>query len=201
MAVHDNIHSHLVFWLKIILPLLALAILSTLFLFSRHIETDGELPFSNIDVDELARDQRLTSPEFATVTSDGAALQIVSETVRPGGEDGGAIALGLVAEINTVDGLRIDLTATEGRIDYSKNLLTLTQDVEIVTSTGYRIVTNRLDSALDRTEILSEGAISAIAPYGKVDAGSMEIRRNDAEVTSYLLMFKKGVKLIYVPVK
>ena len=39
MAIPDNLHSRMVFWLKILLPILALAILSTLFLFSRRIDT------------------------------------------------------------------------------------------------------------------------------------------------------------------
>ncbi|MFZ1725785.1 MAG: hypothetical protein WBO29_05750 [Albidovulum sp.] len=200
MAVYDNIHSRLVFWLKILLPLLALAILATLFLFSRHLEIDGELPFADVDVDELARVQRLTSPEYASVTSDGAAVQITAGTALPGDGDKGAIAKDLVAAIVTPLGLRIDLTAAEGRIDYSKNRLTLTRNVEIVTSTGYQILATGLDIALDRTELLSDGAIHATAPFGEIDSGKMELRLSNADIPTYLLVFDKGVKMNYRPV-
>ena len=63
MATAGDGHSRLVFWLKIVLPLIALAILSTLFLVSRNIGGDGTVPFSDVDLDALARDPQLTAPE------------------------------------------------------------------------------------------------------------------------------------------
>ena len=54
MAARDNVHSRVVFWLKIILPLLALAILSTLFLFSRRIDTDQALPYAEVSGSTVA---------------------------------------------------------------------------------------------------------------------------------------------------
>ncbi len=199
MVVRDNIHSRVVFWLKIILPLLALAILSTLFLFSRRIDTDQALPYAEVDVEELARDQRLTAPEYSGVTVDGAALLIHAKTARPGKDTSAATADDLIATYEAPDGLRIDLTAAKGRIDEAAGRMTLAGNVEIVTSTGYRMTTPGLDSALDRTELLSEGAVRAEAPYGTIDAGNMEIRHEDAEVPGYVLVFNKGVKLIYQP--
>ena len=50
-----HLHSRMVFWLKIAMPLLALAILSTLFLFARQVEFEGTLPYAQVEID----DQRL----------------------------------------------------------------------------------------------------------------------------------------------
>lgn len=199
MAAYDNVHSRVVFWLKIVLPLLALAILSTLFLFSRRIDTDQALPYAEVDVEDLARDQRLTAPEYSGVTLDGAALMIHAKTARPGIDTGAATADNLVASYEAPDGLRIGLSAVEGRIDEPAGRMTLTGNVEIVTSTGYRMTTPGLDSALDRTELHSNGAVRAEAPYGTIDAGNMVIRHEDAGVPGYVLVFSKGVKLIYEP--
>lgn len=197
-----TIHSRVVFWLKITLPLLALAILSTLFLLSRRIDTDAALPYAKVDVEALARDPRLTSPEYSAVTKDGAAVSFTSRTARTGqGTNGSATADDLVAVYETPDGLRIDVTAREGEIDRSAGRLRLSGDVEIVTSSGYRMATAGLDSALDRTELRSDGAVAAEAPYGTITAGEMEIRHEDAENSAYLLDFKTGVKLIYEPQK
>ncbi|WP_347311796.1 hypothetical protein [Defluviimonas sp. SAOS-178_SWC] len=199
MVVRDNVHSRVVFWLKIIMPLLALAILSTLFLFSRRIDTDQALPYAEVDVEELARDQRLTAPEYSGVTVDGAALMIQAHTARPGTDTGAATADNLVAVYEAPGGLRIDLSAAEGRIDEGAGRMSLTGDVRIVTSSGYRMATPGLDSALDRTELHSNGAVRAEAPYGTIDAGNMEIRHEDAEIPGYVLLFNEGVKLIYQP--
>ncbi len=199
MAARDNVHSRVIFWLKIILPLLALAVLSTLFLFSRRIDTDQALPFAEVDVEELARDQRLTAPEYYGVTLDGAALMIHANTARPGTDTGAATAVDLVASYEAPGGLRIDLSAAEGRIDEAAGRMTLSGNVEIVTSSGYRMTTPGLDSALDRTELHSDGAVRTEAPYGTIDAGNMVIRHEDAGIPGYLLVFKNGVKLIYDP--
>ncbi|OYX41209.1 MAG: hypothetical protein B7Z02_16495 [Rhodobacterales bacterium 32-67-9] len=201
MAAYDNVHSRVVFWLKIVLPLLALAILSTLFLFSRRIDTDQALPYAEVDVEDLARDQRLTAPEYSSVTIDGAALSVRARTARPGTDTGAATADALVASYEAPDGLRIDLGAAEGRIEEAAGRMTLTGNVEIVTSTGYRMTTPGLDSALDRTELHSDGAVRAEAPYGTIDAGEMVIRHEDAGIPGYVLVFNKGVKLIYEPAK
>lgn len=72
MAAFDNSYSRIIFWLKIALPLLALAVLSTLFLFSPRVDIDGALPYSEVDVEQLAREQRLTQPEYTSVMATAA---------------------------------------------------------------------------------------------------------------------------------
>lgn len=195
--VRDNLHSRIVFWLKIIQPILALAILATLFLFSRTPEPGDTLPYADVNVDELARNQRLTAPEYSGVTSDGAALSIRAGVVRP--NESGADADGLFATYTLPGGARVDLTAAAGRIDNAAGKLSLTGDVQIVTSTGYRIETNGLDSALGRTDLVSGGEVRVEAPFGHIDAGKMELYKDNAAIPGYLLLFSSGVKLIYQP--
>jgi lipopolysaccharide export system protein LptC len=200
MAISDNIHSRVVFWLKIVLPLMALVILSTLFLFSRRIDIEASLPYSEVDVKELAREQRLTRPEYSTVTSDGSALRISAAIAYPQtGSNSSATADSLVARYDTKGGLRLDLEATTGRVDEAAGNMTLRDGVRINTSTGYEMTTSGLDAALDRTRLISEGAVTATGPLGRLDAGQMEIRQTDAEIGDYVLIFKQGVKLVYDP--
>lgn len=201
MTARGNVYSRVIFWVKIALPLMALVILSTLFLFSRRIGTEGALPFAEVDVDALVREQRLTEPEFLSMTDDGAALSIAASTARPNSAAGGASAENLVAAYEAEDGLRIDLTAATGLIDREAGRMALSGGVEIVTSTGYRMTTAGLDSALDQTELVSDGTVRAEAPYGTIDAGGMEISHGGAGTDGYVLVFNKGVKLIYEPVK
>ena len=49
-ARHDNLHSRLVYWLKITLPLVALMILSSVFLLSRSIRPEDAIPFAEVDI-------------------------------------------------------------------------------------------------------------------------------------------------------
>ncbi len=200
MALSDNTHSRVVFWLKITLPLIALAILSTLFLFSRRIDIEASLPYSEVDVNELAREQRLTRPEYSTMTSDGSALRIGAAVAYPQtGSSGSATADSLVARYDTKGGLRIDLEAKTGSVDEAAGNLALRDGVKINTSSGYEMTTTGLVAALDRTRLVSEGAVTATGPLGRVDAGQMEIRQSDVEVGDYVLIFRQGVKLVYDP--
>ncbi|MGB3315548.1 MAG: hypothetical protein WBB85_14125 [Albidovulum sp.] len=201
MTQSDNVYSRVIFWLKITLPLLALVILSTLFLFSRKIGGDGDLPFSKADVDAMVRDQRLTAPDYSSVASDGSAIRVVAKTAWPEKETGGSVADDLVAAYDTPGGLHIDLTSAHGMLNHETERMVLSGGVVIVTSSGYRIVTAGLDGALDRTELLSDGRVDAEAPYGTIEAGSMEISHSGADNSGYLLVFKNGVKMIYDPVK
>ena len=199
MAARDNIHSRVVFWLKIVLPLLALVILSTLFLFSRRIDTDAALPYAEVDVEDLARNQRLTAPEYSGVTTDGAAIMIRAGVARPGAGGDAATAEAVSATIETPAGLRITLDAGQGALDDAAGRLILAGGVEIVTSSGYRVTAPRLDGALDRTELHSGGAVRAEAPFGAIDAGGLQIRHEDAGIPAYLMVFSDGVKLRYQP--
>ncbi len=199
MAARDNIHSRVVFWLKIVLPLLALVILSTLFLFSRRIDTDAVLPYAEVDVEDLARNQRLTAPEYSGVTADGAAIMVHAGVARPGA--GGATAEAVSATIETPGGLTVSLDAGQGTLDDETGRLILADGVRIVTSSGYRVSAERLDTALDRTELRSGGAVRAEAPFGAIDAGGLEIRHEDAGIPGYRMVFSDGVKLIYQPAK
>ena len=52
----DNLHSRLVFWLKIALPLVALALLATLFLFGRPIRPEDAIPYASTDITDRAKD-------------------------------------------------------------------------------------------------------------------------------------------------
>lgn len=201
MTRSDNVYSRVIFWLKVALPLLALVILSTLFLFPRRIAEDGQLPYAKADVDALIRDQRLTAPDYTSVTTDGAALRVIAKTAWPKGEGGSATADDLIAAYDTPGDLHIDLTSAHGVLDRAAGRMLLSGGVVIVTSSGYRMVTAGLDGALDRTELLSDGRVDAEAPYGTIEAGSMEISHSGAENDGYVLVFKNGVKLIYDPVK
>ena len=70
-------------WLRVLLPLLALAMLSTLFLFSRGSDGESQIPYADVDAEAMARDPRLVAPEYAGVTPDGAQLTLRATEAAP----------------------------------------------------------------------------------------------------------------------
>ena len=197
-AAFDNLHSRLVFWLKIILPLLALAVLSTLFLFSRQLEVESMLPYAEVDLQDMAREQRLSGAEFTGMTRDGAALRVSARVARPGA-DGGATAEGLVAAYDTAEGMHVEIDAATGELDRAGGLLRLGGGVTIVTSTGFTMTTEGLVSRLDQTKMVTDGAVSGTAPFGTIYAGGMAMDNTDPAMSEHVLVFNKGVRLLYDP--
>lgn len=201
MAQADNIHSRIVSWLKIVLPLIALAIMSSIFLVSRTIDPTAAIPFSDAEVAERAADPRLTTPTFSGMTSDGATVTIDAADIRP---DSASLDRGkatdIVARMETPDGATTDLVASEGRIDTTARTFEMTGDVQITTSLGYRMTAPLLTGSLGETALDASGPVQVDAPMGRITADAMQLRPDPALPNQYLLVFNGNVRLIYNPV-
>lgn len=190
-------YSRLVAWMKILLPLLALAILSTLFLVSRTVDPTQSIPYADVDVEGLARDQRIGSPAYSGMTEDGTAIRIAAESARP--EDAGnrLVTVTPSARIDLPGGRSLTVEAEGGTIDREDGTATLTGAVRVASSDGYRIETAGLSARLDRTRLASDGPVAGEAPFGTLTAGRMVV--TGTEAGDYVLRFEGGVKLIYRP--
>lgn len=201
MAASENLHSKLVVWAKVTLPLLALVLLATLFLFSRKIDPTDAIPYADVDVEERAREPRLTQPTYAGVTSDGSALTIAAAEARPDSATGVGTANAIVGKLETPDGARVDMVATNGVLDTEAGTMTLDGGVSLKTTTGFSIQTKSLIAKLDQTSLSSPNTISAETPMGRLDAEEMTLNQDPKQPTAYLLVFKGRVKLLYTPKK
>lgn len=201
MATSENLHSKLVAWAKVTLPLLALGLLATLFLFSRKIDPTDAIPYADVDVEERAREPRLTMPTFAGVTSDGSALSIAATEARPDSATGVGTALAIMGKLETPDGARIDMMAAKGVLNTEAGLMTLDGGVSLTTTTGYAIKTQTLVAKLDQTSLISPDAVTATTPMGQLQAGEMSLTQDPKQAKAYLLVFKGHVKLLYTPKK
>lgn len=199
----DNLHSRLVFWLKILLPLSALFILSTLFMLSRAVRPEDAIPYSDVDIAKLMNEPRLASPDFAAMTTDGAALSLKADEARLGTSEGAKPGLitGLVGLLQTPDGGHTDLTAHEARLDATGRKMLLAGGVTISNSAGYHIESQEISVALDKTSLDSAGPITATGPVGSIQAGSLHLGLAPNISSTYVLDFKSGVRMIYLPGK
>ena len=111
-------HSRVVSWLKVLFPLIALALLSTLFLLSRAIEPQAVIPFADKEVQERLRDQQITGPFYSGTTADGDLISFSAEKLTtPGGETGTNEAQDIEATLDLQGGAKITLRSSSGRFD------------------------------------------------------------------------------------
>lgn len=198
MASYDNSYSRFILWAKIILPLLALAILSTVFLLARPVDPSKAIPYAKVNVKELAREKGITAPNYSGVTRDGAAISVSALSAKPEKSLGNEAlsAEGFQAEIELPEGAVITISSDEGSLDNGAQTASLIGDVSITNSIGYVVKSERVDASLLDARFASDEPVSAVGPAGKITAGSLElIHRNQ----NYLLVFKNGVKLVYDP--
>ncbi|MBP9047244.1 MAG: LPS export ABC transporter periplasmic protein LptC [Tabrizicola sp.] len=192
-------HTRLVGWLKVALPLTALAILSTLFLVARRIDPEAALPYAEVDVEDLAREPRMTAPTYAGTTEDGAALTLSASEARPEADGAPAKAAGLRLELATPDGGRMDLLAAEAVMEDAARQLLLSGGVTLTTSSGYRLETAEVAAKLDRTGLESRTPVLATGPAGEIRADGMSLRQDNLTPGAYVLVFKGNVRLVYQP--
>jgi lipopolysaccharide export system protein LptC len=187
---------------KIVLPLTALVLMSLVFLLARTIDPTRAIRMAEIDVEDRARDPRLSGARFAGVTEDGAALTIQTETART---DPAAIlrleVTGLDLLLEGQESGTIAARADTGTIDRGTGRFLMTGGLTIEATPGYRLTTDRLVGLLDATRISAPGPVTGQAPAGEISAGTMMFRADSTDGAGYVLVFGGGVRLLYSPVE
>ncbi len=199
MTWTGDFYSQLVAWMKIILPLAALGLLSTLFLISRTIDPTQQPPKVEVDLEQRAHDQGATKPSFAGVTSGGDEVAFLAERARPDpGDPERLIADDVSSELRLVGGTVIDITADHADMHQSRYTASMEGRVNMVTTTGYTLTTERLNTRFDILYAATPGPVQGSGPPGDITAGRMVLTSNqdtgDAE-----MVFTDGVNLIYQP--
>ncbi|PIE09205.1 MAG: hypothetical protein CSA72_13970 [Rhodobacterales bacterium] len=188
-----SVYSRFVRWAQILLPLAALALLATLFLFARAPGDPTEIPYA--EVEAIARSERLSKPSFSGVTAGGDTVTASAREVRPEGE--GARADGLSVRIETPTGATVDLSAGQGQFDAAAGSARLEGLARVESSTGYQMETGALSADLKTGRVVSDGDLEVRAPYGRVTAGQLVIEPSDDGAQT--LVFRNGVHLLYQP--
>lgn len=197
-AAPGNLHSRVVAVLKLVLPLLALVLLSTLFLFSRKIDPEDAIPYAEIDIADRLREPKMTEAGFASVTADGAALTIGASEAKPT-TAGGEMRL-VQGRLDTADGQKIELVAASARLISAEKQIELSGGAEFRSSSGFFLTSDGLGLATDRTLIESRGAVLAEGPIGQLTADHMVLSQQGSD-GPYLLVFNGKVRLLYQPDK
>ncbi|MEP2714951.1 LPS export ABC transporter periplasmic protein LptC [Pseudophaeobacter sp.] len=192
-------YSRMVSYLKLLLPLTALGLLSTLFLISRGADTEAVIPFADREIEERLRGQQVTGPFFSGSTSQGDEIWVTA-TVARASADQPVIANELKAEIRMVAGGQLTLTSDRGTVHPDQDLARFIGNVEIITTDGMVVETEALKTQLSMVHAESPGAIRATGDLGELTAGHMEITSETVGGPVHLL-FTKSVKLVYDPQK
>ena len=194
-------YSRMVALLKVSLPLIALGILSTLFLVSRAVDPPSTIPFADSEVQERLTNQQVTGPLYTGMSANGDQIEFIAETVVNSPDDVGTnISQNVDVTVDYASGLRATLEANTAETNMSEDRSRLIGDVKIVTSHGYELESELLLVRMTTPDIFSPGPVTGHTPVGPVDAGTMHYFVTEGSEGAQLV-FTKGVKLIYLPQK
>lgn len=192
-------HSRLIAWLKILFPLGALVLLSTIFLYSRSNDPISVIPVLSSGVDP-SQGEQVGSPFYAGATDGGHALTLSARQARALGVDqSGMQADDLQAVLDVEDGSQIVINAKIAELDES-DILRLRNGVVLESTAGYTVRTEGLDAAVNQVKIESTGPVDAEGPGVVLSAGKLRIEE-DGTSADLQLLFTDGVKLVYTPQK
>lgn len=199
MALGDKTHSRLVAWLKLLLPLAALGLLSVLFLLSRPNEPTEVPRWIAARPADRPTGEQVTGPSYAGVTEDGTNLTVDARRARPDPEGGGrALTEELRVLASLPDGSEIRLAARSGLLDEPLGEIRLSGGVTVESSAGYRMRAEQFHVGLDRLTMDSGGPVTGRGPAGRIAAGRMQVT-GASEAAGARLLFTGGVKLLYDP--
>ncbi|MBF9042502.1 LPS export ABC transporter periplasmic protein LptC [Rhodobacterales bacterium HKCCE4037] len=192
-----DFYSNLVVWVKITLPIIALALLSSLFLLSGTPDPDAALPYAEVDIEQITSEQRVTAPRFAGVVGDDQEIVLRAEAVVVQGEEieqihaqsiDGRIELG-ISEIMT-------LRAALGDIDMAGQTALLRDGVTVQTTRGYRLDSDTMNVALNEVRLNAPTPVRITGPGLELTADAMEMEEVDG---APILRFTGSVRMLYDP--
>ena len=192
----DATRARLIAGAKVALPVAALALMSTLFLLARTVDPEDAIPFAEIDLSERARDEQLTMPRVMGLSGGGTAFDLAADAARPVPGAPGRLTIDTLRLLLDDAGVGAVVSAASGEVDTSGRTVALDGDVAVDTSTGYRLLTDRLEGNLARLRLEAPGPVTGEGPLGRLQAGSMVLEERDG---AQRLRFTGGVDLLYVP--
>jgi lipopolysaccharide export system protein LptC len=192
-------YSRAVAWMKVLLPLAALAVIAVLFV-SAQKPSDLTKIFTAEELVALGAGLRLDNPRFAGVTPSGEPFAIRAEWALPDGAMPHFVDLERPeGEIEMSGGRTVSATANTGRLHRRQKTLVLKGAVVLDTSDGYHIETGQLEIDLDAKTAKGPGPVSGTGPSGQIDAGSFRAEAGEASAGDGKVWFENRVRLVLIP--
>ncbi|WP_353535676.1 LPS export ABC transporter periplasmic protein LptC [Cognatishimia sp. WU-CL00825] len=199
MARRGLTYSTVIAWLKVLLPLIALMLLSTMFLFARSVAPTSSIPFAKSELEERARDQRISAPFFAGQTLAGDSISVTAESAKPDLDNPRVThASDISAQLDFTDGSTVAFASDAATINSLTLGATLKGHVMIESTTGYTITTQELLVDMDTGTASATHEIAGSGPAGQFRAGAMQMSQSDDGARTRFL-FTNGVNLLYTP--
>lgn len=193
-----SLYSRYVSVAKVILPLIAIALLATVFLFTSERTIDGGFEFSKTDLVSLEAGLLVSKPRFSGSTAGGDEYNFIAEYLRPDAPKPTIVqAERISGEIHYLQGTTVQISAQEAVVGLEDRTVRLSKGVSVVFSDGFRASSDNLFAELNESRLTTNGPVTALSLMGNISAGNLRVENvlKDGE-ENQMIWFEKGVKLV-----
>lgn len=200
MASRPEVHSRVVTILKLGLPLVALALVASVFLVQTDDRLGGTITFSEADIDQLGSGLRLTNSVFTGTTSGGDRFRFAAATVVPDAAPPKRATISkLDGTLELVEGPTVSLAADTGDLDIPSQRLDIAGNVRISTSDGYELVTDKATIDVVSGSFIAGDQVVTRGALGEITAGNLHVTPAAATGEARRFSFSDGVRVLYDP--
>lgn len=193
----DDGYSALVAWLKTLLPIVALGLLSTIFLFSGKVDVTQSLPYAEHNIAEIIREQRITQPYFTGIASNGTEIALSAAYASPQVEDAHILEItDLSVVLRSTSDRMVQVTAGQGALDSARQTAQISTDVHIAALPDFWVTTEALDMNFNQGFISAKGGFQGVTALGAITAGEMHLQMT---ADDQQIVFLNDVRLVYSP--
>lgn len=190
--------------MKILLPLAALALLASVFLWQQNDEEGIGLTFSAADIEAMRTGLRVTNPQLSGSSLNGDLYDFQADVVTPEDLDMTRADIEqLSGRILFRDGRKVEIRSDRAEIEIPAQRVVLDTGIRITTSDGYEAEASRVEVDLREAVLTATGPVTASGPPGQIEAGGMTIVPSAPEgepgANEPLIRFTGGVTLRYTP--
>ena len=193
----DDGYSALVAWLKTLLPIVALGLLSTIFLFSGKVDVTQSLPYAEHNIAEIIREQRITQPYFTGIASNGTEIALSAAYASPQVENAHILEItDLSVVLQSTSDRMVQVTAVRGALDSARQTAQISTDVHIAALPDFWVTTEALDMNFNQGFISATGGFQGVTALGAITAGEMHLQMT---ADDQQIVFLNDVRLVYSP--
>jgi lipopolysaccharide export system protein LptC len=193
----DDGYSALVAWLKTLLPIVALGLLSTIFLFSGKVDVTQSFPYAEHNIAEIIREQRITQPYFTGIASNGTEIALSAAYASPQVENAHILEItDLSVVLRSTSDRMVQVTAGRGALDSARQTAQISTDVHIAALPDFWVITEALDMNFNQGFISAKGGFQGVTALGAITAREMHLQMT---ADDQQIVFLNDVRLVYSP--
>lgn len=200
MATRPEVHTRVVTILKLGLPLVALALVASVFLVQTDDRFGGTITFSDADIAQLGDGLRLSNPVFTGTTRNGDRFHFSAALVVPDAAPPKRAAITtLDGTLDLVEGGSVTLAADKGDLDIPTQRLDISGNVRIATSDGYVLNADKATIDVTSGTFVAGDEVVTRGPLGEITSGNLHVTPAAATGEARRFSFSNGVHVLYDP--